>query len=235
MIKDSSFYDTESETYSDKRYPKQPSSYNQFFFIKRLSFVLCMLRASLLGKTGLLLLEIGCADGIVIEKIYEKFSGAFSSIIGIDTSLEMIAVASKRYQGRPFVFKNRADFSDTSLKDVIIEVGVINYADLSEELDFASSRLKENGVYVISLAGTSSLWNRIKKGDKGFRNFLSYSEYEKEINKKFDIVATKSVGFFIPLIWKIPALARIIQPSEMILRKIVPNLFHEKIYLLKKK
>ncbi len=234
-MKDVNFYDKESGTYSDKRYPKIVSSYNQFFFTERLRLVLKMLDKNISEKKNLSLLEIGCADGIVIEKIYENFRNVFSSIAGIDISPEMIRVALEKYSGKPFTFKIRSDFSDALPKDVVVEIGVINYADISSEFRFAYDYMKTDSIYIISLAGTNSLWNRIKKGDKGFNNFLSYQEYEKEIRKNFDILSTSSVGLFIPLIWKLPALARIIQPIETVFRPILPNCFHEKIYLLKKK
>lgn len=233
-MKDTDFYNKESETYSEKRYPKVPTSYTQFFFKKRLKIVFRLLEKNLKDTEELSFLDIGCADGFVLNEIHNHFPKLFSEMIGIDTSPKMIEVSKKKYSNETFVFKVREDFSDISPKDVIVEVGVINYADLNIELDFASRHLKDDAIYIISLAGTNSLWNRIKKGDKGFRNFLSYREYEKEINKNFEIVRVVPVGLFIPLIWKLPTLARFIQSLETIFCPFT-NIFHEKVYLLKKK
>ena len=233
-MKDVNFYDKESRTYSEKRYPRKISSYNQFFFTKRLAIVLDLVAKAIKNRTGLSILEIGCADGIVISEIFRAYKNSFSSVTGIDISPEMIRIARRKYEGSGIVFSERKDFA-TRAEDIVLEIGVINYADISSEFRFAYDYMKTDSIYIISLAGTNSLWNRIKKGDKGFNNFLSYQEYEKEIRKNFDILLSSSVGLFIPLIWKLPALARIIQPIETVFRPILPNCFHEKIYLLKKK
>ena len=170
-----------------------------------------------------------------MNAINDKFSESFSNIVGIDTSPDMTEVAKSIYSDKSFVFERRENFSNTQKRDLIVEVGVINYADFQNELDFAHNLLKDGGIYAISLAGDDSFWNRMKKGDKGFKNFLSYGDYEKEINKRFNIIESAPVGLFIPLIWKLPFLARIIQPIEAILRPLAPNSFHEKVYILKKK
>ncbi len=234
-MKDTNFYDNESSKYSERRYPKLSSSYSQFFFKKRLSIILSLVGKSVSGRTNLSFLDIGCADGFVLNEIYKSFPSAFSKIAGTDVSPKMIETASHVYSSAPFVLKLRNDLTDRGPWDLIVETGVINYADFFEEIDYAHSVMKDIGYYIISLAGTNSLWNRIKKEDKGFRNFLSYQKYEDEIKKHFDIVSSVPVGFFIPLIWKIPTLARIIQELEAVFRPIVPNLFHEKVYLLKRR
>lgn len=233
-MKDTDFYDKESGIYSIKRYPEVPISYTQFFFRERLRLVMKILRDECAGKTDLSLLEIGCADGVVLGEIHKDFPITFSSLVGIDISPKMIEIASKKYPTRPFAFRVREDFSNMSAKDVILEIGVINYTDLSDEFDFAYSRLKKDSIYIISLAGADSLLHRIKGGDEQFRNFLSYREYEKKIKERFEIVRTVPVGLFMPLIWKWPAFGRSFQPLEKILRPFSPNLFHEKIYLVKK-
>ncbi len=234
-MKNADFFNKESSAYSIKRYVEKPISYTQFFFAKRLSVTLKMIGNFVGGKKELSLLDIGCADGIVVNEIYVKFPNTFASLVGIDTAPEMINTASKKYSSRPFVFQTRENFSDISKKNVIIETGVVNYADLSEELEYANSRLEKDGIYIVSLAGTDSLLNRAKKEDNGYRNFLSYAKYEKEIKNKFEIIRAVPVGLFLPFVWKLPTLARLLQPLEIIFRPISPNLFHEKVYLLRKK
>lgn len=235
-MKDTDFYDKESSTYSDKRYPKKPATYAQFFFTERLKETLDILARHIGTRRNISFLDIGCADGFVLERIYNRFPDSFSRIVGIDVSPEMISAARKAYSAAPFIFSLRKDFVVKDLEYLIVETGVINYADFSEEVDFAHRLLKDNGLYLISLAGTDSLWNKIKKEGAGFRNFLSYEEYEKGIKERFDILETVPVGLFIPLAWKIPALGRAVTAvCETILRPIAPNLFHEKTYLLRKK
>jgi hypothetical protein len=90
---------------------------------------------------------------------------------------------------------------------------------------------------VYSSAGKNSLHAKIKLTDKKYaEDYLSYPEYEAIISKYFNVVSSEIYGLFIPKLWVFPRLARKIQPTlEIMFRRILPNLFHEKIYLLKKK
>jgi hypothetical protein len=53
--------------------------------------------------------------------------------------------------------------------------------------------------------------------------------------ERFYIVSIKPVGLRVPLIWRIPALGRMIQPVAEAVFVFMPGLYHEKVYLLKKK
>src|ERR1017187_1298349 len=105
--KDNTFYDKESSVYSSKRYSDKPSSYTQFFFGERLKITLRLLEKCLTGRTDLSFLDIGCADGFVLNEIYKHFPTTFSSIVGIDVSPKMIETASIRYTSEPYFFKLR--------------------------------------------------------------------------------------------------------------------------------
>ena len=233
-MKDTHYYDKESSQYSGKRYPAHPSTYVQSFYLRRLKLVL-----SLVGKTvrggGLRLIEIGCADGVVTRALYDRFSDVFSDIAGVDISPKMIEEAKAQAGERRISFGLRDTYTFIGKYDLVVEVGVINYADEEEELRFARRITGDRGYYLCSIAGTSSLWNRLKPDeDKGFNNFRSYAEYEAAIREHFTILASVPVGLFTPHIWKVPALARIVQPlCESVLSPFFPNLFHEKLYLLK--
>ena len=233
-MKDTHYYDKESSQYSGKRYPTRPSTYVQSFYLRRLKLVL-----SLVGKTvqgsGLRLIEIGCADGVVTRALYDGFSEVFSDIAGGDISPKMIEEAKAQAGERRISFCLRDTYTFVGTYDLIVEVGVINYADEEEELRFARRMVGDSGYYLCSIAGTSSLWNRLKPHeDKGFNNFRSYAAYEAKIREHFTILASAPVGLFIPHIWKVPALARIVQPlCESVLSPLFPDLFHEKLYLLK--
>ncbi|MHB8710417.1 MAG: class I SAM-dependent DNA methyltransferase [Minisyncoccota bacterium] len=238
MLKDTEFYNKVSGRYSADRYPTIARSYTQFFFKKRLSLVIDAIK-KLTKETDkdLSVLEIGCADGIVLREIYEIFGNRFSCLVGVDTSPKMIEKASAKHRGTPLVFKMRDEYHDTKRYDLVIEVGVINYVpDVGREMAYPHSVLKDGGHYICSLAGTNSLWNKLEQGEKGFNNFLSYEEYETILKKYFIIEKKIPVGFFIPLLWRVPAVARIVQSSaEEILRPLARNLFHENIYLVKRK
>jgi SAM-dependent methyltransferase len=234
MIKDTTFYNKESDQYSEKRYPKTPTNYNQFFFTDRLRHTLSALKKYVGNNDNLSLLETGCADGIVLKEIQTSLPNTFSQLVGTDISPGMIEAAQRKFGNNQLIFKVRNQYTDSMLHDVIVEIGVINYASLQEELDDIAKRLKHDGFAIISLAGTGSLWDRRRKGETGFNTFFSYKAYEQAILKQFKIVEAIPVGLPIPVIWKVPVLARVISKGvEIALRFIAPNLFHEKVYVLK--
>ena len=242
--KDTEFFDKESPIYSAKRYVEAPTNYTQYFFGRRLKVILDMVaeiaeesRAKVaMPEQKLSLLEVGCADGIIMKKIAQDFPTKFASMTGIDISPKMIDVAKRDPELAGMTFMERKDFVSPAGKDVIIEIGTANYADIHEELSFASSNLVTNGFYILSLDGKGSIWSWLVKGKTGYNNFLSYKEYERLISENFEILKVAPVGLFILGIWKVPALARVIQPiKEAVNAKIFPGLFHEKVYLLRKK
>ena len=236
MSKDTEFYNKISGSYSEDRYPEIANSYTQFFFKRRLDLLVNAIKQTTLAHGGeLSVLEIGCADGVVLRKVYEVFFKKFSYFVGLDISPKMIEVASLKNSDTGIFFKVRNDYHDLRKFNLILEVGVINYTEsIEDEMAYAHSVLGVGGYYICSFAGTDSLLNRIKPEDKGYNNFLSYEEYEEIIQKFFVIERKLPVGFFVPFLWRVPVLARLIQPiAEGIFRGFVPNLFHEKIYFLK--
>jgi SAM-dependent methyltransferase len=236
-MKDTSFYNQESVQYSSKRYPKIPTSYTQFFFNRRLSIAKKYLAQVVEAEQGkrLALLELGCADGVMVREFHRTFPEGFLKLVGIDVSSSMVEEARKQNTIAEAKFLLRQEYSNRPVVDVINETGVINYAGFDADIQFVSDNLKPGGWYILSIAGTGSLRNKLK-GEGGFKDFRSYGEYEKLLCEKFDILRVEGCGFFIPHIWKIPALARIIQgTADSIFGRVLPGLCHEKVFLLRKK
>lgn len=251
VVKDRDFYDKESAKYSDKRYPKTSTDYTHFFFKKRLSVTLNVLEKIISSRTKIhssgrpippSLLEVGCADGIVLRAAYDRFGHAISSYEGIDASPGMVEAARKKQAGTPIAFSVRDPHGPFMLgpkgakKDIIIETGVLNYADFDEDIKRVRETISGDGYYICSVAGKGSLDDRFKKSGHGFDNFMTYGEYESRLRQDLDIISVHLVGLRIPLIWRLPILARAIQPiMETVMAPIAPGLFHEKVYVLKKR
>ncbi len=236
-MKDTKYYDKESVQYSQKRYPETEMHYVHFFFKRRLALLLGLLARITNGKRGMSLLEVGCADGFVLSTIAKKLS-CFDTLVGIDISPQMIETA-KALNSDPrthYYVRGERDFEKGSL-DIIAEVGVLNLTDLREDLLFAKDHLKEGGYYICSLASSTSLTAKLKPSNrKDYKHFMSFTEYERTLREFFVIEARIPYGLFVPHIWKIPALARFIQPAVgQVFTKLLPNAFHEKIYLLRKR
>jgi SAM-dependent methyltransferase len=232
MEKDSAFYNAESERYSRKRYPKRAVDYVQAFYLRRLAIVIALVRP-LVRAGRLSVLEIGCADGIVLRRLLASMPGSFSSLAGVDSAPRMIDAARELSAGLPIDFSVR----ECTLvpRDLVLEVGVLNYVpNLKEELAALSGAIAPGGHAIISVAGTGSLWQRLKREGGGFAHFRPYGDYEATIRAQFSILACQPVGLFIPHLWKVPAIARLVQPAcETIFAPFLPEFFHERIYLLR--
>jgi SAM-dependent methyltransferase len=235
-MKDSVFYNQESGQYSDKRYPRAARSYVQFFFKRRLALTLSFLgEAIATQKSDLSLLEVGCADGVVIRAIENKFPHKFKKIVGIDIATEMIEQAKKKNSSPHVEFFTRDAYTSTEQVDVVVETGVINYVRMEQELEFAHEHLSPQGLFILSIAGTGSLLNKLKH-EEGFSDFRSYTEYDRLVREKFVVLSVRGCGVFVPYLWRIPALARPLQALlDTIVGFVAPGLCHEKVYLLQKK
>lgn len=232
MLKDKNFYNGESQNYSSERYPNMASNYVQYFFKKRLALVLAVLNDNFKERVGLRLLEIGCADGVVLREISTKQGRIFSKLIGVDTSEGMINAAKAITADDRIKYYLRGEESVNEKYTVVLEVGVANYADIDDELQQAKKVLESKGLYILSLAGKGSINGFFGKGH-GYNNFLTYQNYENIIRKYFEIKEIIPVGIFVPLIWRNKKFGKFMQNIFEIIFWLFPNFYHEKIYVLK--
>lgn len=230
-MKDTIFFNAESRSYSLKRYPVQARTFTQFFFKERLVQTIHML-SPVFAEPSRRVLELGCADGIVAARIHERFAGSIATFDATDIASEMITAARTLFPDAGVQFAVRTETPIVGTYDAIIEVGVLNYTDLEPELQAVRNALAPGARYVCSIAGASSLQARLK-GAEGYAHLFGYKEYESIFSKYFDITERRAVGFFIPYLWKIPVLARILQPFfEVIGRTVNPGLALEYVYVL---
>lgn len=245
MIKE--FYNAESAKYSEKRYTGKADNYVRYFFQKRLALVLSYLHKYLSDKNSLRLLDIGCADGVISRAIDESFPKKFDEIVGLDIATKMIEHAREITPDSKFSFFVKDDFLKNNellaekyrnMKfDVILSLGYLSMETLEKELDLAQQFLAEKGRYICTLGSKDSIHARLKlQNEPYYKNYGTYSVYESIISKKFQIERTYPYGLFIPKIWTVPAVAKVIHPFiDAIFSHILPNIFHEKIYVLRRK
>jgi SAM-dependent methyltransferase len=241
-----SFYDDESAIYSEKRYADKAGTYVQYFFNCRLAIVLKAIAARVSDKkifpgTGLTLIDIGCADGVMTRKIAESFPTAFSKLVGADISMPMIDKARSltRDPRISFFIKDSAYGTDEPHEkfDIALGLGYLTSAIFVQETDFVRKHLVPGGLYICSFAAKGSLRARLKlKGQPYLKDYLSYAGYRSMLAKRFEIVNEIPYGLFIPKLWAMPSLGRALQPViDAVFAHIVPGLFHEKIYVLRLK
>lgn len=235
-MKDTNFYNEESWQYSSKRYPSVARTYTHFFYKRRLAITKKLISQNLkkLGENPTLL-EMGCADGVIVREIEKAFPNRFKKLIGIDIAPQMIGEAKNKNENPHAEFFTREQYLSEELVDLVVETGVVNYAKFDEEIAFAYRVLKPGGLYLLSVAGTGSLLNMLKhEGD--FNDFRSYGEYERLLREKFIVKKVRGCGFFIPFLWRVPVLAQVVQSSiDPLAGNVLPGLCHEKVFLLRKK
>ncbi|MEQ1561365.1 MAG: methyltransferase [Nitrospira sp.] len=233
----SEYYDKESSVYSEKRYSGAPNTYIKFYFKNRMRVVLVLLSKIIKDKNNLSLLDIACADGVITEAIDRAFPNVFSKFVGTDISPLMVSTARDRFSKDhrySFFVKDECPIEQF---DIALGLGYISASIFDEEMAFLNLRLKTGGYYVCTLASPNSIYAKIKLSkEKYIGDYREYGVYRKMLLKHFDILDEIPSGIFIPKLWAFPALARVVQPYlEKVFKKISPNLFHERIYLLRKK
>ncbi|MBX4195343.1 methyltransferase domain-containing protein [Candidatus Parcubacteria bacterium] len=230
------FYNQESTTYSSRRYEGETDTYTKFFFRKRLDIIISYIKNYIVSLESPSILDVGCADGIVIKKIEGKFPGKFKKIVGIDISPEMINEARKRNNSENVSFYIRGEEPQNHDFDAVMEVGFLYKPLFESEFSYAKSQLRTGGYFICSIPNKYSTQAMIKLRDKKYyEDYMSYRNYEKILRQHFTIVKKVPCGLFIPKLWSFPVLARIIQPIiDSLFIYIAPELYHEKIYLLRK-
>jgi SAM-dependent methyltransferase len=231
------YYDAEAGVYSHKRYPGQPQNYIQFLFTHRRDIVLSLL-GRVIAATGKprALFEMGCADGVLLRAIAERYPGAFEQMIGSDVSRPMLEEARKLTHNPSIRFAMRDELPAAGAFTCAMEVGVgAIVLDTLGELALLSAQLGAGGYLICSIAGRDSIAARWGSTAADRALLKPYREYEKDMKKLFTIEAARSCGTHVPLLWRMPFVGRALQPLAEVAGVIFPELAHERVYLLKKK
>ncbi len=231
-----SFYDKESAGYSDKRYNSVPKTFVQFFFQERLRHVISLVGAFSEDKKNLLLLEDGCADGIVAQKVHACFPDRFGRVIGTDISPGMVEEARKLNRNSKFSFFLKKDLPENSAADIFLAVGFVSPGIFDDEFSFIKKHIGKEGIVILSLVSGASIYARTKLQDREVtKDYWDFKKYRQFFKKDFEILVAVPYGLFIPKLWAFPRLARMLQPVFETIFRIFPGLFHETLYVLKYK
>ena len=226
-------YDQEADKYTLKRYAGPIDNYVKYLFLTRRKIFLGLMSKIRWPKAEPMLLEIGCADGVIMRSVKEKFPNLFKRYVGIDISPKMIEAAQQQNPGMEFYLRDQLPAGQF---DLIIEMGVGTY--FVSELEYVKKLLAPDGYFIYALAGKESLHIKFKHRDADFLGgYRDYRTYEAEIAKHFQIVKSVPYALFVPKLWTNSRLGAKIQPLvDRLARKFLPaDWFHEKIYLLKNK
>ena len=209
------YYDEEASVYSQKRYPARAQNYVHFLFTRRRALLLGMLAKAIAGtKEPRTLLEVGCADGVLLRSIAAAYPNAFAHMLGIDVAEPMIAMARKMTTEPGIEYKMRDELPHTGAFSVVLEIGVAALVhDTAGELGILGNQLESGGYLLCSFGAKSSIAARMEKGAGRRSELKTYAEYEAAMHKHFTVVKKIPYGIYVPLLWKVPALARVLQPS----------------------
>ena len=123
-------------------------------------------------------LDIGCANGILIKELKKKIID--SKFTGIDTSHDLIKIAKKNnISDSKFLVKDFMKFNKKSYFDIVIAGGVLAFYDnFSLVLNQMIKLLKKRGsLYVIGTFNTENVDTLVK-----FRNNYTGNKWEKGLN-----------------------------------------------------
>ena len=235
---DTSFYDKESAVYSEKRYVTSPSTYNQFFFSRRLKLLKRWFGDTIAysQSESIEILEIGCADGVILRKLIESYDRTIKYAVGVDISPQMVQQARAINHNPKLRFFVKSDILEETF-GLVLAVGFLSPPIFVSEFEFIKRYLQPGGIIVCSIAGKYSLFAKFKlRNVSSAADYQSYDLCEKYFLQDFDIVNTFSYGIFIPKLWALPkSIAYPIQVACEYLFQIFPSLYHERLYILKKK
>lgn len=231
------YYDGEAEVYSEKRYPRAVQNYIQFLFTHRRAIVLaCMQRVIADTTVPRSLFEMGCADGVLLRAIAERYPGAFERMVGSDVSEPMLHAARELTPDTATTYVLREALPESGVHTCAMEVGVgALVLDTEGELAILAKQLIPGGYLVCSIAGRNSLaalWGSTA-ADRAV--LKTYRVYEAAMHKYFTLEAVYSCGTYIPLVWRSPRVGRFLQPVCEVIGRVFSELAHERVYVLKKK
>lgn len=229
------FYDSESSVYTKKRYQGKPDTYVQFYFQNRLRIVIELIKQYARNRKGLKILDVGCADGVMTWRIRDLFPDTFIRLTGTDISPAMIDVAGRRSDPRvDFYVKDRVP---AEKYDIVLMLGYVTPAIFNEEVQFLRNYISTNGICIMNIAASDSLHARLKVKKEIIReSYLPADQYFALVKSHFDIITVRPNGLFIPKLWAVPILGRLLQPvMELVFSKIWRKCYHENIVVLRLK
>ncbi len=231
-----SFYDSASSEYSKQRYNVHPQSFIHFFFQTRLRNIITLIKRNCSDRQDQLLIEDGCADGVVAQTVMNIYKESFSQGIGLDISPKMIEQARILNKNPRITFNIKKELGEQMKADVFLAVGFVSPGIFDDEFRFIRNHIKDDGLIIVSLASRNSPYAKLKLKDKEVTNdYWTFRQYEEFLKKDFEIVDSIPYGLFIPKLWAIPFIAMILQPLLEYILNLFPVLFHETLYVLKHK
>lgn len=143
------------------------------------------------------ILDVGCGTGSSTRRLKELFPRA--SVVGLDLSEKMVAVAEKNHPDLDFICgdgENIDIYFPPNLFDLILyPASLFLMPDQAKTLAAAEKLLKENGVVSASiLLGLKDKTNREVKNLPAFRGILKNGNVEDAFEALFERVESKAVS-----------------------------------------
>src|SRR5574343_11548 len=183
------YYDTASIDYSDKRYNSIPNSFIKFFFQRRLLKAIDLIEKNCKFSESQVLIEDGCADGVVIQSVSKIFPKLFETMIGVDISPKMVSRAKEINKNNRISFFLKNEFESQYKADLFLAIGFVSPGIFDDEFSFIKRHLKSDGIAILSLPSINSLYAKLKLSDREVtKDYWSFLEYENFLNNDFIII-----------------------------------------------
>lgn len=128
-----------------------------------------LVRAALGAKAGERILDVGCGPGFYLAELLEEV-GPEGSLMGLDQSPQMLALAARRCEGHPNVAVRQADASslpiDDASFDAALSVQVLEFVpDVNQALAELHRALRVGGRLVVwDVDWTTLSWHSANSG-----------------------------------------------------------------------
>jgi arsenite methyltransferase len=157
-------------------------------------------REALAASAGERILDVGCGPGFYVAELLEEV-GHSGSVVGVDSSPQMLAVAARRTEQRPNVAFHEADATSLPVEDggfdAVLSVQVIEYVEDADRALAEIHRVLRAGgrVLVWDVDWTTASWHstdqaRMERALRAWDEHLAHPALPRTLAARL-----RSVGF----------------------------------------
>jgi ubiquinone/menaquinone biosynthesis C-methylase UbiE len=174
-------------------------------------------------RQGTVLMDIGCANGYMLQDMQTSFPNA--AVIGCDYAVAPLKKLSERIKGVPLL---QLDLVNSQLPDQFCDaIVLLNVLEHIEDDETALSQVKRmlrrKGIFVIEVPSGPHLYDPFDRLLGHFRRYRMPELVQKLQNAGFEILDRSHLGFFAyPIFWQMKKRhQKFLQSSEQTQREVV--------------
>jgi SAM-dependent methyltransferase len=164
-----------------------------------------LVREALAARPGERILDVGCGPGFYVSELVDEV-GPSGSIVGIDSSPDMLTLARRRCEGHPNVEFREGDAASPPVEqgtfDAVVSVQVLEYVpDATGALAAMGRTLKPGGRIVVwdtdfaTVSWRSSDPARMERVLRAFDDHLAHPSLPQTLSARMRAAGFEDVGF----------------------------------------